>query len=231
MLAREIGPVFGSEISGLDLSDELDAETRRALRALFDDRGALLFRDSQLDEVAQDRLCRMLIGDERGGTSAGRVPMLISNREPEANAPYGRLLFHADMMWAPEPFQVLSLYAVHVELGAATTSLTSAVHTWETLPADLRARVADLHAVHVTGQVYSRGGDDLLRPEREHEASTVAPIARRHPRTGKTILYVSQQMTRRDRRAAARRERGAAPGPLRPPLHAGRRLRAPVAQR
>jgi taurine dioxygenase len=148
-------------------------------------------RGIDLDHDSQSRLCRTLIGDK----GPGREPVFISNTEPEANAPYGSIMFHADMMWAPEPFQVLSLYAVNVEPGAATTTLTSGTHAWETLPPHLRARVEGLHAVHATGQVYSRGGDDLLKPEREHEQSTVKPIAFRHPRTGKTILYVSQMNT------------------------------------
>jgi alpha-ketoglutarate-dependent taurine dioxygenase len=196
MLVTDISPVFGSEITGLDLREQLDPTTAATLRTLFDERGVLLLRGIELDETSQDRFCRALIGDDRPDAAVGRAPMFISNREPEANAPYGRLLFHADMMWSPEPFQVLSLYGMEIEPGAATTSLVSTVHAWETLPADLRMRIEGLHALHVTGQVYSRGGDDLLHPERTHEASTIAPIARRHPRTGKTILYVSQQMTR-----------------------------------
>jgi alpha-ketoglutarate-dependent taurine dioxygenase len=105
-------------------------------------------------------------------------------------------MFHVDSMWSPEPFQVLSLYASKVEPGAATTSLANAVHAWETLPADLRARVEGLHAVQFAGQMMNRGGEDLLNPEFGLDYSAVTPIARRHPRTGKTILYVSQQMTR-----------------------------------
>ena len=196
MQVKDISSAYGSEIEDLDLREELDAQTIRALRELLDERSALLFRGIDLDYESQDRLCRRLIGDEGPGSTADRDPRFISNKEPDGLAPYGRLMFHADMMWAPEPFQVLSLYAVNVESGSATTSLTSGVHVWETLPADLRARVDGLHAVHITGQVYARGGDDLLRPQREHEESKVSPIVIRHPRTGKTILYVSQQMTR-----------------------------------
>ena len=192
----DISPGFGSVVEGVDLTGDLGPGTRRALRALFDDRSVLLFPGVELDHVSQDRLCRLLVGDDGPGTEVGQVPRFISNREPEALAPYGRLLFHADMMWAPNPFEAISLYGVDVEPGAATTSLASGVYAWETLPADLRRRVENLHAVHVTGQVYSRGGDDLLRPERDVERSTVTPVARRHPRTGKTVLYVSQQMTR-----------------------------------
>jgi alpha-ketoglutarate-dependent taurine dioxygenase len=190
-----IHPAFGVRIDGLDLHGEIDPAEQARLRQLFDERSVLVFGGLDIDVHAQDRFCRMLIEDDGPGMASDRAPMLISNTEPGGYAPYGRLLFHADMMWAPEPFQVLSLYGVVAEPGAATTSLTSGVHAWEVLPDELRRRVEGLHARHITGQVYSRGGDDLLRPERSADQSTVTPVVRRHPRTGRPVLYVSQQMT------------------------------------
>ena len=48
---------------------------------------------------------------------------VVSNKEPGGYAPYGRLQFHSDMMWAPEPFQVLSLYGLEVELAVGAHCL------------------------------------------------------------------------------------------------------------
>ncbi len=196
MRIRPISPDFGTQVDGLDLRADLDTETRDELRALFDERGVLVFHDEDLDYESQDRISRLVIGDD--GPGGPLVPRFISNSgDPEALAPYGRLLFHCDMMWSPTPFQVISLYASEVGSGAARTSLVSAVRAWETLPDDLRTRVQGLHAEHSTGQVYSRGGEDLLKPEFEHGRSTIMPIAFRHPRTARTVLHVSQQMTTR----------------------------------
>lgn len=193
---RNITEGFGVEITGLDPGKDLDDETRSTLRELFDERGALVFPKLNIDNNFQDKLCRMLIGDDSPGTAGERHPFYVSNKEEGGYAPYGRLMFHADMMWHPRPFDVLSLYGVTVAPGSAPTLLTSGVYAWETLPKDLRARVENLEAVHITGQVYSRGGEDLLKIERTQEQSIVKPVAYRHPRTGKTVLYVSQQMTR-----------------------------------
>lgn len=192
---RNLIDAFGAVVTNLDLSQQFDDETRRILRQTFYERGALVFRGREIDSTSQDRLCRMLV-DEDEHDAGMRDPMYVSNTEKGANAPYGRLLFHADMMWHPKPFQVLSLYGAKVEPGSATTSLASGTYAWETLPADLRARVENLEARHVTGTVYSRGGGDLLQSDREREESTVKPIKYIHPRTGKPVLYVSQQTTR-----------------------------------
>jgi taurine dioxygenase len=192
---RNLIDAFGAVISDLDLTQEFDDETRAALRHIFDDRGALIFRGLDIAPRDQDRLCRMLCGEDEKGADQP-APKFISNTEKDAGAPYGRLLFHADQMWCSDPSTVLSLYGQMVEPGAATTSLANGVVAWERLPAGLRARVENLDAVHVTGTVFSRGGDDLLRSLRKQDVSAIKPLRIEHPRTGKPVLYVSQQTTR-----------------------------------
>jgi taurine dioxygenase len=102
------------------------------------------------------------------------------------------------MMWSNTPFQVLTLFGVDVEQPAVPTAFVSMGRAWDTLPEDLCERVDGLHARHVTGQRARGGYDDeeLLQPMREHEQSTTTSIGHRHPRTGRTLLYVSQMMTR-----------------------------------
>ena len=192
---RNMNKGFGAEVIGLDPTKELDAETRQALRHAFDERGVLLLRGMHIDFAWQDRFCRMLIGDDSPGATEARKEMHVSNKEDDGLAPNGRLMFHADMMWHEEPFDVLSLYAITTQPGSAKTFLTSTANAWQSLPEDLRKQVEGKHARHQTGQVYNRGGDDLLVPKRDVEVSTVKPVPQIHPRTGKPLLYTSQQMT------------------------------------
>jgi alpha-ketoglutarate-dependent taurine dioxygenase len=71
------------------------------------------------------------------------------------------------------------------------------VRGWEMLPADLKAKVDGLEARHGHDDKYpNRGGDDDVIDAVFTEAKfTICDVARRHPRTGKTTLYVSQQVT------------------------------------
>jgi taurine dioxygenase len=194
---RDITPAFGAEVVGVEPGAELDEESRRRLRDAFDNRGLLVFRGIDIDREYQTYLIDGLIGYERPATAAGQRQLLVSNKEPSGLAPFGRLLFHTDMMWAPEPFQVLSLYGVEVAPPSVPTAFVSTTYAWDTLPTDLKARVAGLHAVHATGQ-QRRGGyeeDDLLEAIRDQERSVTWPIGRRHPRTGREMLYISQMNT------------------------------------
>jgi taurine dioxygenase len=204
---RKLTPAFGAEIEGLDPS-RLDAEDCRSLRQVFDDRNVLLFRDLDLDRTAQFRLAEIVMGkespsdEEAAAGAAQQDGFWISNKEPGAAAPFGRLMFHSDMMWSDDPFQILSLYGVDVEQPAVPTVFASTIHAWDTLPDSLRTRIDGLQAVHVTGpegfDSRRRGSDDgrLVQPIRDVVLSSTASVGHHHPRTGRTMLYVSQGMTK-----------------------------------
>jgi taurine dioxygenase len=103
-------------------------------------------------------------------------------------------------MWSDDPIKVLSLYAVDVEQPAVPTAFVSTVHGWSTLPDGLRGRVDGLHATHGHDDRYPEremDDDDVLRMTFEQAKMATTPIAYRHPRTGQTMLYVSQQITMR----------------------------------
>ena len=198
---RDINPGYGSEVIGLDPSTDLDDDDTELLRTAFDERSLLLFRGLDIDVAYQQYLAKLVIGHD-GPTGDGKDvdaadAFNVSNRETDGGAPYGRLLFHSDMMWADDPVHVLTLYGLELEPPVAPTVFTSAAHAWETLPDDLRTKVEDKHAVHMTGQRDrdKDGEGELLQPVREKVMSTTKPVANTNPRTGRTLLYVCQMMT------------------------------------
>ncbi|HWS44764.1 MAG TPA: TauD/TfdA family dioxygenase [Acidimicrobiia bacterium] len=202
---RDLTPAFGTEITSVDpLAALADADTCRALRTLFDERGVLVFRDLDIDQVTQANLIRMLIGvgplapGESGSARPAGDPFYVSNKEPNGGAPFGRLLFHSDMMWSEHTFQVLSLYGVEVEPPVTPTIFASGVEAWNTLPADLRTKVAGLDALQghdEAKRAQALDDPDILVTTFENVETRRTRVGLEHPRTGKTVLYVSQQMT------------------------------------
>jgi len=190
---------LGALVEGLDTTVELDGEACRLLRRAFDDRGLLLFRGVDVAYPFQVRLSEMLIGKDAEGVEG--APALdnfyISNRKEGAAAPFGRLPFHSDAMWSDDPPRVLSLYAVQVDPPVVPTIFASSVRAWEALPEDLRTRVERRSALHIAGAI-KRGDEpgEILESTFERPPTTVTPVGHRHPRTGRTLLYVCQQMTR-----------------------------------
>jgi len=195
LTVKAINPAIGAEIEGLEPTIPLDEETVRTLRAAFDDRGMLVFRDFFVDAAFQQHLLYSLIDDDPPPDE--RVSVQVSNKEQGGLAPYGRLLFHCDNMWARKPQPAISLYGEKVEPPSAPTRFAGMGYAWETLPDELKARVEGLEARHgFDGGYPNRGGDDdVLDAAFPASAHSVRPVAMRHPRTGQTLLYVSQQAT------------------------------------
>jgi alpha-ketoglutarate-dependent taurine dioxygenase len=200
---HELTPAFGTEITGLDPHDALgDEATQQQLRSLFDTRGVLVFRDLDVDQGQQADIIRMLIGlgplapGESPTGRPGGEPFYVSNKEENGGAPFGRLLFHSDMMWSEHTFQVLSLYGVDVEQPATATLFASAADAWATLPEDLREEVGELTAIQGHDEAERAAGDpNVLVTKFDDLPTRTTPVAMPHPRTGQTLLYVSQQMT------------------------------------
>ena len=196
---RVLHPVLGAEVEGLDPDAGLDEATIAQLRSAFDDHSVLVFRDLDIDEDRQRRIVFGIIGEEVP-VSEGEVdkkPRIVSNKMEDGAAPYGRLLFHCDNMWARRFEPILSLYGVRVEQPSAPTTFISMGDAWDRLPGELRVRLAGLEARHGFDHRYpNRGGDDdVIDSYFEESRSTVRPVGLRHPRTGRMELYVSQQAT------------------------------------
>jgi len=188
-------PAVGAKVEGLEPKRPLDAGTVSQLRAAFDERGVLVFPGLDIDAEFQRYLVFAMIG-ETPGPDDHRVQH-VSNRTKNSSAPYGRLLFHCDNMWARRHQPVISLYGEAVEPPGAPTLFIHMADAWDRLPERLRKRVEGLEARHGFDHTYpNRGGDpDVIDATYDYSRSTIRPIAYRHPRTGRMLLYVSQQAT------------------------------------
>jgi len=156
----------------------------------------LLFRDLELTHAGQLKLAEVLIQKELGPGTPREDRWYISNRRERSAAPFGRLQFHADMMWSEEPCDLVSLYAVEVEPPVAPTTFVSTTHAWAALGDDLRSRVEGLHALHTAGEVRRGNMEDVILTNVVNPPTTVKPLELRHPRTGESLLYACEQMTK-----------------------------------
>ena len=141
----------------------------------------------------------MLIRKEGLADEGDPIPddtFYVSNRKLDSAAPFGRLQFHADTMWADKPFEVLSLYGAQVEQPSAPTTFISGVNGYKTLPEDLRKRIENLEVLHTAGVVRRGDLSEVLVTEVTNPPTTVTKLCMRHPRTGETVLYACEQMTK-----------------------------------
>jgi len=205
---RPLHPALGAEITGIDVSRRLDDDEISLVRAAFDEHAFVLFRDVELDRPRQAYLCELLRvpdhvpTEEEAAALAGQQPSFwISNKVEGAAGPFGALMFHADSMWSPYPFEILSLFAVDVQPPVTPTLFASATRAWAQLPDELRARVHDATAHNVSGPEYlprrrvEAFQGRLSQGRRDHAPSFEWPVVRTHPRTGQELLYICQANT------------------------------------
>ena len=144
---REITHDFGASIEGWSPEDDLDNAGVELLRDAFDEFQVLVLRDVEVPSDAQQCLCGLLVGNDAPADRAAAVANThlystrVSNKDEDGNAPYGRLLFHADGMWSESPQELLSLYGENVEPPSVPTIFVSASRAWERLSNDLRTRI------------------------------------------------------------------------------------------
>ncbi|MGR3514358.1 MAG: TauD/TfdA dioxygenase family protein [Paracoccaceae bacterium] len=158
MTALETTPLtatFGVAVRGVDLN-EVDASNFPALRALFEEHSALLFRDQAMTDETHMRLATLFgpvedrMADERKPGEAVAIPQVSNVREDGSVADEmdlhtlnlkANFLWHADSTFLPVPALVNILTAKIVTTEGGATELASTRAAWAAMPAELKSRI------------------------------------------------------------------------------------------
>jgi taurine dioxygenase len=142
----------------------------------------------------------------------GQVPevTVLSNRtidgKPEGSPDAGQM-WHTDMSYNPIGGRASVLHAHQVPMkdgrALGDTAFRDMHQAYEDLPADLRARLDTLEAVHefekVWSQMRARGSSrpEYTDAQRRQKPPVVHPVVIRHPWTGRKALFVNRGLTQR----------------------------------
>jgi len=199
----------GARITGVDLGQELDDATYDAIHRAWLDYQVLVFPDTRMTEDDQIRFTKhwgempvrsRYAGRREEGRRAHESIMLISNiredGEPIGSLPDGDMMFHSDGQYDEHPYRYTMLYALEVPSTGGNTLFANLYRAYETLPADLRARLVGVEAQHgyyagrhVTPEILK-----TLAITRVDDAFT-HPVCTAHEETGRPVLYVSRLLT------------------------------------
>jgi taurine dioxygenase len=193
MESKPIVAALGVELSEIDLRSPLGDDDRAELRRLFATRHLLVFPRQELDFEDQVRAVAALGPVLPGG------PEWVSNVREHGLVPEGRLLFHSDFIFTPEPCLGLSLYATEIPDDGSPTVFASTVRAARELPPDLRSRVSGRSALNIFDLTDQRGDvrfhEDALGPATPLSPRHAHPILMRHPTTGQQVLTVNEMQT------------------------------------
>ncbi len=197
-----LAPAIGSEISGLDLSKPLPADTLAEITKIWLDRQVLFFRDQNLTPDQQLALTRQFGAVEKYPFLKGIegnplvAPVL---KLPEETINFGGV-WHSDTTYLPEPAAGATLYALELPPLGGDTIFCNMGSAYETLPKEIREMLVGLKAVNTSTKAavsktrVARIADsgDTSAPK---EFTEIHPVIRTHPITGEKTLYVNEAHT------------------------------------
>ncbi|MBW8487488.1 TauD/TfdA dioxygenase family protein [Actinomadura parmotrematis] len=190
---RRAGPLFGAEITGLDLAAPVDEATADALRREFVAHKVLVFRDQHL-EPEQHVAAVRIFGEPFDHPTAKRA---AADGDLRFVYPYDvrsagkAALWHVGGVWRTPPFSIESLtYQAVPELGGHTlwADLQAA---YDGLSEPVRALLESVSAVYEADPVnYAQGSAKVPTGKTiEH------PVVFTHPDTGRKGLFLSTGAT------------------------------------
>jgi taurine dioxygenase len=197
------GAALGAEIVGVDLAQEIDDQTFRAIDAAYNAHTVIVFRNQQLTPAQHLRFARRFGTLEISPRTAFALPdypeiLLLSNildadGQPIGNADAGRT-WHTDLSYTATPPRGSLLYAVEIpynEHGEALveTLFVSTAAAYEALPAARQQSLLGLRAIHQAGSKQYAPGRQLADAVKDLP-DVIHPVIRTHSVTGRRTIYV-----------------------------------------
>ena len=204
----------GAEITGMDLKSLSDTEFA-AIQGAFAEHGVIFFRDQ--DTTENDHIA---FAERFGDINVNRffaahptypqIALVAKEADQKDNIGGG---WHTDHSYDHEPALGSVLVARELPESGGDTMFASMYKAYETLPADLKAKIEGRTAIHSGKHIFGEGPDSYynMSDAGSHEDGTsrignaaVAeqlsdpehPIVISHPLSGKKALYVNPAFTR-----------------------------------
>lgn len=193
-----IAGALGAEISGVDLAAPMDDVCIAALRKAWLDHCVIFFREQELSPAQFVALARKF-GEPveypfvKGLPEQPEIIPVIKLEHETVN--FGGI-WHSDTAYLDRPPMATMLLAREVPPYGGDTLFANQYLAWESLSEGMRALLAPLRCLNSSAKAdVSRTREDRMRdnaaPQAKQNYTASHPVARTHPETGRTALYVN----------------------------------------
>jgi alpha-ketoglutarate-dependent 2,4-dichlorophenoxyacetate dioxygenase len=206
---------FGATISGVDLSQPLDAATIKEIGDAFAKYGVVVFRDQKLDNDTQARFGEYFGELEMSpkhyrsdnkhrieSKSIVDVSNLDENNKPRDKEDRRRLealgnrLWHSDASFRPITGALSMLFAHAVPPKDGETEFADTRTGYDTLTDEMKEMIKDLKVVHLYGTSRAKlGFPSESEEERKNLPPVEHPLVRYHEQSGRNALYLGSHTT------------------------------------
>ncbi len=193
LTVRPLAGALGAEISGVDLSRPLAAETAAALRRAWLDHLVVFFRDQDLAPAEFLAVARQF-GEPveypfvKGIDGFPVITPVVKLEHERVN--FGGI-WHSDTTYLETPPMATLLLAREVPPAGGDTLFANMYLAYETLSAGMRRLLDGLVGVNSSRKAdASKTREDRVRGDAAHFEAR-HPVVRTHPETGRKALYVN----------------------------------------
>lgn len=197
----------GAAVHGIDLRRPLDADTVARLRRAWLAHQVLAFPDQDLSLEDLERIA-LHFGPYGADPFFGSVPghphIAQVRRDADEKTKIFAETWHSDWSFLPQPPQATLLYGNVIPPVGGDTLFANQYAAWEALSPAMQALLRDKQGIHSARRGYARDGmygerdagrSMAIRYGDDALATQTHPIARVHPETGRTALFVSPGYT------------------------------------
>jgi taurine dioxygenase len=202
----EVAPVseaLGAQLTDFDIKRSYGPAEQAELRQLLCEYHLLLVRAQELTAEDQSRFVGYFgpVHTRADGMKETFVTNVTETGAPAARTGTARLIWHQDGTYGLRPGIATSLWAQEMTPNSVPTLFASAVRALERMPADLRARIEPLHALHLRDTQQERTDYRWLEQNIPVDAEPGRflrhehPIVYQMPHTDQKTLLVNELMT------------------------------------
>lgn len=198
---------IGAEVTGIDLREPIDAETRARLNRAAAEHVALVIRDQKFEPKhyqAAAQLFGELMEDQDRRFLVDGFPMIsvLSNLNKDSTGAVAKVAknatWHTDHTNQERPPKFTMLYAVALPDKGGGTSVCNMRAAYEALPAEWKQRITDMKTANclISSARYKTGNPDIVKKQQEAKAPfTIQPLVRTHPETGSKAIWFHKGKT------------------------------------
>jgi alpha-ketoglutarate-dependent 2,4-dichlorophenoxyacetate dioxygenase len=207
LTATPILPRFGAEVSGIDITRRLDADTRRQVVDTMDRWGVCVYRATGLDDASHIAFSRIFGHLELAPSMPGRVGRFAARELFDAGNldaagaiiadektllhKKGDRLWHTDSSFMELRASYSLLLAHEVPMTGGETWFADTRSAYDDLPQAMKDRIDGLEVEHSLWWSRRQAGFPLTIEEIDARPKARQPLVMPQPSTGRRALYVA----------------------------------------
>jgi taurine dioxygenase len=197
------GASCGALIHNVDLSRPLSNADIEAIRAAWLEHQVIGICDQNLDIADLERFAATL-GPEGDDPYIAPIPghprVVEVRREADETTPVFAEAWHSDWSFLDPPPAGTLLYGHDIPPVGGDTLFANQYAAYDALSGAMKSRIANLRGIHSARRGYAPGGmygerdrgrSMAIRYSESAMATQLHPLVRRHPETGRPVLFVN----------------------------------------